>query len=142
MRKERGIYGEINTNPTPLDRLKLAAVWLVCFGGIGAYEYFVVHDFRAAKWLWLVAVASSCACAVPGLGRAVYVAWMGLGATIGLFTQPIVLAVVYFVVFVPCGLMLRLFGRDLLKKKFRVKGASYWEDYEEKDDPVSYFGQY
>ena len=39
----------------------------------------------------------------------------------------LLLAVVYVVVFVPAGLLLRLVGVDPLRRKWAPKGSSYWE---------------
>ena len=75
-------------------------------------------------------------------GRVLYIGWMGLGLTIGLFTQPVVMAIVYTLVFVPLGLLFRAMGRDAMRRKLKPNAVSYWEDYREDDDPASHFRQY
>jgi len=61
---------------------------------------------------------------VPGrLGR-VYRTWMALGRGLSKVTTPIVLGVVYFAVFTPTRLVLRLFGHQPLRQ--REREGSYW----------------
>ena len=43
--------------------------------------------------------------------------WMRLGLLLSLIISPIVLGVIFFGLFTPVGLLLRLFGRDELKLK-------------------------
>ena len=44
--------------------------------------------------------------------------------------------------FVPIALIFKVIGRDMIKRKLRPRGESYWEDYEESEDPASYFKQH
>jgi hypothetical protein len=67
---------------------------------------------------------------------------MALGVTMGLFTQPVFLALAYTLFFVPMSLLFGLVGRDMMNRKLAAPGESYWEDYDESDDLASYFKQY
>ena len=51
--------------------------------------------------------------------------WIKLGEILGKFISPIVMGFIYFVVITPIGILLRLFGKDLLNIKFN-KNKSYW----------------
>jgi hypothetical protein len=51
--------------------------------------------------------------------------WIKLGEILGKFIAPIVMGFIYFVVITPIGILLRLFGKDLLNIKFS-KNKSYW----------------
>ena len=53
-------------------------------------------------------------------------AWVKLGELLGKIIAPIVMAGVYFIVLTPISLIVRLFGKDLLKVKFSKKSKSYW----------------
>ena len=44
--------------------------------------------------------------------------WIKLGEILGKFIAPIVMGFIYFVVITPIGILLRLFGKDLLNIKF------------------------
>ena len=51
--------------------------------------------------------------------------WIKLGEILGKFIAPVVMGFIYFVVITPIGILLRLFGKDLLNIKFN-KNKSYW----------------
>ena len=53
-------------------------------------------------------------------------AWMKFGELLGKIIAPIVMAGVYFIVLTPISIIVRLFGKDLLKVKFSDKSKSYW----------------
>ena len=51
--------------------------------------------------------------------------WIKLGEILGKVIAPIVMGFIYFFVITPIGILLRLFGKDLLNIKFN-KNKSYW----------------
>lgn len=52
--------------------------------------------------------------------------WMGLGLLIGMVVSPIVLGIIFFVLFTPISLVMKLFGRDELRLKVRER-PSHWK---------------
>jgi hypothetical protein len=61
---------------------------------------------------------------VPGSLTPVYRGWMGLAHLISRVTTPIFLGVVYFGVITPIGLLMRLFGRNPMRRT--VAADSYF----------------
>ena len=55
-------------------------------------------------------------------------AWMGLAKLLSLVTTPIILAIVYFVIVMPIGVLKKLFGSDPLRRR-AAPSVSYWTDY-------------
>ena len=51
-------------------------------------------------------------------------AWMGLAHAISKVTTPVLMGITYFVVLVPIGLVMRLFGRDPLWPA--IRGGTFW----------------
>ena len=51
--------------------------------------------------------------------------WMGFGLVLGMIVSPIVMGVIFFMIFTPIGILMRLFGRDELLLQFKDK-SSYW----------------
>ena len=51
--------------------------------------------------------------------------WIKLGEILGKVIAPLVMSLVFFIILTPIGLILRIFGKDLLKLK-RNKKNSYW----------------
>jgi hypothetical protein len=62
--------------------------------------------------------------AVPGQLGPVYRVWMGLAKAISKVTTPIVMSIIFFLVFTPAGFLVRLFGHRPLT---HPRGAgTYW----------------
>ena len=51
--------------------------------------------------------------------------WLKFGTLLGRIVSPIVMFLVYFAFITPLAVIIRLFGKDLLRKKFN-KSPSYW----------------
>ena len=51
--------------------------------------------------------------------------WLKFGTLLGRIVSPIVMFLIYFVFITPLAVIIRLFGKDLLRKKFN-KSPSYW----------------
>ena len=52
--------------------------------------------------------------------------WFKFGIFLGSIFAPISMGLVFFVVVTPIGIIMRLFGKDILKRKFNNKEKSYW----------------
>ena len=61
---------------------------------------------------------------LPGHLGPIYRAWMGFGLLLSRVTTPIFMAVVYFGVIAPVGLLMRLLGRNPIRHR-PIEG-SYW----------------
>jgi len=53
--------------------------------------------------------------------------WMKFGSVMGWINTRVLLTTVFFVVLTPVSLILRLVGRDPLKRRFDRSAATYWE---------------
>ena len=51
--------------------------------------------------------------------------WMSIGFLIGRIVSPIVLGIIYFGMFVPIALLMRIYGRDELQLRLRNE-TTYW----------------
>lgn len=60
--------------------------------------------------------------ALSGLNRA----WMKLGLLLSKIVTPIVMGLIFFTTVTPIGLLMRLFGKDLLNVKADPNAKSYW----------------
>jgi len=52
--------------------------------------------------------------------------WMKFGLLLHAIVSPIALGILFFFVFFPTGLLMRLFGKDPLRLKFDSSAESYW----------------
>ena len=65
-------------------------------------------------------------------------AWMGFGFLLGKIVNPIVLGAIFFFLFTPISLLMRLFGRDELLLKLNNK-ESYWKERKIEESVIDRF---
>ena len=65
----------------------------------------------------------------PIILRPVFKLWLKIAHAVGWFNTQILLSIVFILIFIPIGLMMRLLGKDPMKRKMQEKGT-YWEPYE------------
>jgi len=83
-------------------------------------------NFRFPVWPWIVAtilLVFSILC--PLVLRPIYALWMAFGAVMGWINTRLILGFVFYLVVAPIGLIMRLFGKDPLQRKFISTSASY-----------------
>ena len=61
----------------------------------------------------------------PAIIRPIYTGWMIVAFPIGWTVSKIALGLMFFLVFLPVGLVFRMTGRDALRLK-RTRDGSYW----------------
>ena len=52
--------------------------------------------------------------------------WTRFGLLLSKLTNPIITGILYYLVFVPIGLLMRLRGKDMLPLRFDNKAVTYW----------------
>ncbi len=52
--------------------------------------------------------------------------WMKFGELLHRVVSPVVLGVIFYGVFTPIGFVMRMSGRDTMKRKFEPKAPTYW----------------
>jgi hypothetical protein len=132
---------EMNWNPS--DRQ------LRQFGGIA------LAAFPAAAWLWsagnptAVLAAAVCGGALAGLAmvyprgaKPLYIMLCLAAMPIGLAVSEITLALLFYGVVVPLGMIFRLAGRDALRLRIDRSAESYWRPKRQPTDPATYLRQW
>jgi len=66
--------------------------------------------------------------ALPALLKPVYIIWMRFAFILGWINTRIILFILFYLIFTPLGLLMRLFRIDLLERK--NKADSYWKKKE------------
>jgi len=142
----------INWNPARRDLRVFGIGGLVILAALGAYVYWRASIFgiglggsapSVAGTLWAVAgLLGLMAAATPLWLRPVYIGLTVLSFPIGYVLSHVVMAVVYYGLFTPVGLIFRLIGRDALNRKFDRQAASYWTPRRQVTDMKKYFRQF
>ena len=79
--------------------------------------------------IWALAIAAlflGAALVRPNVLRPLNRLWFRFGLLLGRIVSPIVMAVVFLVAITPTALIMRAFGKDLLRLKFDKDAESYW----------------
>jgi hypothetical protein len=120
---------QINRHPTRRQLNQFGFIWMGFVALAGLIAIFKLQLPGLARVLWLAAVL------VPLIGwlfppfmRSVFLGMSYLAWPIGFVVSHFVLAVVYYLVLTPIGLMTRLFGYDSMKKRFDRDAATYWTE--------------
>lgn len=80
---------------------------------------------------------------VPSVARPLYYVVYFLTACIGIVMANLLFMIMFYGLFAPIGLFMRLIGRDPLKLHWQKEAAStYWQDAEPSPPPAQYFSQF
>jgi len=63
---------------------------------------------------------------VPFILRPIYVGWMKFAFVLGWINTRLILGIFFYLILTPVGLIMRLFGRDPLHRKFDRDATTYW----------------
>ena len=135
---------EINWQPTRTD-LRVFGIGLAVFCAvIAVFCYRSDRDFGAVEGLLAAAAVLSVLLSliVPGWLRPVYLVFIVLAFPIGWVMSHLLLAVVFYGVFTPIGLAMRIVGRDPLERRFDTKAETYWVPCERQKSAEDYFRQF
>jgi len=135
---------EINWNPTRKQLNRFGFVWLGFLAVFGAVAFFKLHQSPLGIVLWVLAVAVPVVgWTMPRFMRLVFVGMSCLAWPIGFVVSHVVLAVVFYLVLTPIGLVMRLFGYDPMRRRFEPGESSYWTRRQETGvDSDRYFRQF
>ena len=84
-------------------------------GRSSGYAFFVAGILFIALGRW-----------VPGWLKPFHKVWMTLALVLGVVTSRLILGILYYCVLTPIGLIIRLFGKDLLDREWDKEASSYW----------------
>ena len=73
-----------------------------------------------------------CGLTLPKLLVYPYKGWMTLSLILGFLMSHLILSLMYYLVFTPIGVVMRIFGKDFLHKQFDKNATTYWIKKEQK----------
>lgn len=121
---------------------QFSSAWLILFCVLACYRYFKLQDDLGAIVLFGVAQIGTLGLIFPG-----FVRWLFIGTTIvtfpiGVVMANILMAVTYYLIITPIGLVMRVAGRDALRLKRPGECSSLWQSCERQSEPNRYLKQY
>lgn len=133
----------MTTNPGPTNR-KFGLVFALFFTVSGIWLLFK-HDDRGPIFLLAGFLFLLTALLVPAVLGPINRLWMKFGELLHKLISPVVLGVVFYLLFMPLGAVMRTLGHDPLKRFYNPKDPkikSYWEERSEKLSSDSFKNQF
>ncbi len=81
-------------------------------------------DFPVWPWI-LAAVLGGLALVLPSFLQPIYIGWMKFGNVMNWINTRLILGLLFYAVFLPIGLVLRLLGKDAMHRKLEKSASSY-----------------
>jgi hypothetical protein len=133
-------FSDIPRNPDSRTLRQFAFIWIIFFGAIGGLQL-----YKGGTWGWPI-IALALGAGVPGLIwpkvlKPIFVTWMILAFPIGWLVSHVILGVVFYALFTPMGLALRLKGHNSLLLK-KPDADSFWVRRHQQRDPARYLKQF
>lgn len=135
---------EINWQPTRRD-LRVFGLGLAIFCAVIAWlcyrsdgQFGIIESMLTG----VAVLAVGLSLFAPPLLRSVYCVFMVVAFPIGWVVSHVLLAAVFYAVFTPIGLFLRLLGRDPMHRRFDPGAKSYWVSRKGERPREDYFRQF
>ncbi len=85
-----------------------------------------LFDYETPRWPWFVGAAFLVwAVAAPGTLNWFYRAWMRFGLLLNAIMSPLLLGIVFYLIVLPTAFIIRLRGRDPLRRRTDPQADSY-----------------
>ncbi len=105
---------------------KFGFFFFIIFLFLGAYLFVKNYSLASSVSILIATIFLFFAVFLPDKLLYLNSCWMQFGVLIGKIVSPVVLGVIFFGIFLPIGLSMRLFGRDELGLNMRDV-SSYWK---------------
>ena len=141
-------FVKLNWQPNRKELRQFGAVFLGGFVFIGLVKYlwpferFITRDQTLGFWLIAIGlIVGAIGLTGTRLALPFYWAWLGIAFVMGNIMSRLIIALIYYLIITPMGLLSRLVGRDPLQLK-KPKGESYWRDLQFPKDNEAFERQF
>lgn len=136
-------WSDLPRNPSVRTLRQFAGLWILFFTALAGWEYFFRHRQAAALSLAALGLTMGpLGLWRPGLIRPIYVGWLIAAFPIGWTVSRASLAIIFYLVVTPLGLVSRLLGRDRLSLRRQGGQPTRWSPLGETRDVRRYFRQF
>jgi hypothetical protein len=120
-------WSDIQFDPPERKLRQFAALWLIFFGGLGAWHGLVRgHELIGFALALLGVTLGALGLVRPAAIRPIFVGWMIVAFPIGWAVSRISLGLLFFGIFTPLALLFRCNGRDRLHSRRSHRGETCW----------------
>ncbi len=100
----------------------VGAIVAILFGGLFPWLF----EHSVPLWPWVVSgILLGWALILPKSLFPLYRAWMAIGKVLGWINSRIILGLIFYLMILPIGLVMRLFGRDPMRRRLDKGALSY-----------------
>jgi hypothetical protein len=141
-------FTEVNWNPDIRARKKFAESLIIGFPIIATVFSLITFLFKHSwkpTFLWLGIIGLMVGIILrllPQMAKPIYRVWYFLACCMGFVVGNLLFSLVFYLVFAPLGLCLRLRSNKALTKGFDRSRKSYWTDAEKSVEVKSYYRQF
>ena len=136
-------WSDLPLNPSTRTLRQFAGIWLAFFAALAGWSFFFRHHPPAALAFGALSLTiGPLGLWRPNLVRPIYVGWLVAAFPIGWTASHVSLAVVYYLMVTPLGLISRLLGRDRLSLRRKAGDQTTWFPLAESQDVRRYFRQF
>ena len=93
----------------------------------------VRHRHNALPYMFFSTFFLLFAFSTPLILKPLYVFWMRLSFILSWINTRLILIIIFYLIFLPLGLIIKLCGKDLLERKIDRSKSSYWK---QKEKPI------
>ncbi len=134
----------VNWKPSQRDLKGFRRIALMVLPLVGL----VLHFVKQVDWRWCMAIGSmggiiwASGLISYKLTRVIYLILVALTLPIGLVLSLTIMALFYFGIITPLGLLFRVIGRDAMCRRFDAEAKTYWVPHEPSRAAERYFQQF
>tara|TARA_B100000214_G_C23958972_1_gene624297 strand:- start:519 stop:989 length:471 start_codon:yes stop_codon:yes gene_type:complete len=119
---------KINSSELKLPSNRKFGIFFSIIFGLFAIYFYINSSYKIALFFIGFAVTFSMLALIkPSFLQILNKLWMNFGVILGRIVSPIIMGIIFFGMFTPIAVILRIFGRDELQIK-HFNSYSYWKD--------------
>jgi len=142
-------FKEVNWNPNMDERRTFAKSLIIGFPCIAVAFILLgklssgVWNMEVSIWIGIVgAVLGTIFWTIPQIAKPFYLLWYFIACSIGIVLSNVLFGLIFYSLVTITGLIMKLLGRDKLRRSIDRGAKTYWLNVKQTDDPASYFRQY
>jgi hypothetical protein len=120
---------------------KFGSFFTVIFLVLSGYFWYVGSEMEASFFTSMAALFAIISFYKAKLLLPLNKLWMSFGFLLGKIVSPLIIGIIFFALFTPIAVVMRLFGRDELRLRFKSK-ESHWINREISMQPNSFRNQF
>ena len=133
----------INTEQAPkqLSNRAFGLIFAAIFLVIALWP--LINGASPRTWaLIITALFALPALLYPSVLTPLNAAWVKFGLFMHKIVNPILMGLIFFLTVLPTGLMLKLFGKDPMRRKLDANATTYWQQRDDKVSKESFDNQF